>query len=49
MSKFKDFIKRFKYLIIIVGILVVGCIFLIVKKSFGVVLILILEMNYKKC
>ena len=36
MSKFKDFIKRFKYLIIIVGILVVGCIFLIVKKSFGV-------------
>lgn len=36
MSKFKDFIKKFKYLIIIVGILVVGCIFLIVKKSFGV-------------
>ena len=36
MSKFKDFIKKFKYLIIVVGILVVGCIFLIVKKSFGV-------------
>ena len=36
MSKFKDFIKKFKYLIIVVGILIVGCIFLIVKKSFGV-------------